>query len=224
MVFQHYALFPHLDVAANVSYGLRQMRPRPLEREIVRRVGRSARTGAPRRLRQTPDPWNSPAASSSASRWPAPSSTGRRCCCSTSRWRRSTASCDRDADRAADPAARARHHLPARHPRPGGGAVDERLRLRHECRPRSSRSGTPREVYDAPVDLFVADFVGKTNLLPGRSSERRAALLRLARQTWRRACRSAAAAAGQRRGGRCARRPSGFIAGHCAGRRLRAEP
>ena len=28
MVFQHYALFPHFDVEQNVSYGLRQMRPR----------------------------------------------------------------------------------------------------------------------------------------------------------------------------------------------------
>ena len=38
MVFQHYALFPHLDVAANVAYGLRQQRPRPERRELARRV------------------------------------------------------------------------------------------------------------------------------------------------------------------------------------------
>ena len=29
MVFQHYALFPHLTVAENISYGLRQRRPKP---------------------------------------------------------------------------------------------------------------------------------------------------------------------------------------------------
>jgi spermidine/putrescine transport system ATP-binding protein len=29
MVFQHYALFPHLTVEANVSYGLRQRSPSP---------------------------------------------------------------------------------------------------------------------------------------------------------------------------------------------------
>jgi len=38
MVFQHYALFPHLDVTDNVGYGLRQRAPRPDRSEIARRV------------------------------------------------------------------------------------------------------------------------------------------------------------------------------------------
>ncbi len=39
MVFQHYALFPHLNVAENIGYGLRQRRPRPSKREIAAQVG-----------------------------------------------------------------------------------------------------------------------------------------------------------------------------------------
>jgi spermidine/putrescine transport system ATP-binding protein len=39
MVFQQYALFPHLDVEDNVSYGLRQQRPRLSAREISLKAG-----------------------------------------------------------------------------------------------------------------------------------------------------------------------------------------
>lgn len=38
MVFQHYALFPHLDVAGNVGYGLRQRSPRPSRSALERQV------------------------------------------------------------------------------------------------------------------------------------------------------------------------------------------
>ena len=38
MVFQYYALFPHMDVARNVGYGLRQQRPKLSPAEITKRV------------------------------------------------------------------------------------------------------------------------------------------------------------------------------------------
>ena len=38
LVFQHYSLFPHLDVWGNVSYGLRQRSPRLSQGEIARQV------------------------------------------------------------------------------------------------------------------------------------------------------------------------------------------
>jgi len=39
MVFQHYALFPHLTVADNIGYGLRQRAPRPEKQELAKQVG-----------------------------------------------------------------------------------------------------------------------------------------------------------------------------------------
>jgi len=41
MVFQHYALFPHLSVAENIAYGLLQHRPRPDRAEVARKVDRT---------------------------------------------------------------------------------------------------------------------------------------------------------------------------------------
>jgi len=44
MVFQHYALFPHLTVAENIGYGLRQQRPRLAASEIEAAVTRALDT------------------------------------------------------------------------------------------------------------------------------------------------------------------------------------
>jgi spermidine/putrescine transport system ATP-binding protein len=41
MVFQSYALFPHLTVADNIGYGLRQRRPRMSRSDIAEKVGRA---------------------------------------------------------------------------------------------------------------------------------------------------------------------------------------
>ena len=94
MMFQSYALFPHMSVADNVGYGLK--------REGVAQGARSPRAsprsldaGAARRARPRASRTSSPAASASAWRWRAPWSSGPSCCCSTSRSPPSTASCAR---------------------------------------------------------------------------------------------------------------------------------
>ncbi len=66
IVFQNYALFPHMTVAGNVAFGL-QMRG-VSGRDVRRRVGEALELV----------------------HWRARWSSGRRCCCWTSRWPRST--------------------------------------------------------------------------------------------------------------------------------------
>jgi spermidine/putrescine transport system ATP-binding protein len=41
MVFQHYALFPHMTVTQNVGYGLRQRRPRLSKRDIAQKTAKA---------------------------------------------------------------------------------------------------------------------------------------------------------------------------------------
>ena len=86
-VFQQYALFPHLSVLDNVSYGLKQRGVGRGERD--RRAGEALELVQLHGL-EARSPASSRAASSSASRWRAPSSCARACCFSTSRSARST--------------------------------------------------------------------------------------------------------------------------------------
>ena len=91
MVFQDYALFPHLTVADNIAFGLRR------KSAVDRRV-----RGPPRRFPQRREAWvawvsafrtNSRADNNSASHSRARWRRGRRCCSWTNRFRISMSSC-----------------------------------------------------------------------------------------------------------------------------------
>jgi len=89
MVFQSYALFPHLSVADNVGYALRvHRRARP---EIGGR--RSCSGWSSWRGSALVGPTSFPAASSSGWLWPGHSRLARGCCCSTSPSRTWTPTC-----------------------------------------------------------------------------------------------------------------------------------
>ena len=90
MVFQNYALYPHLSVADNIGFGLRLRKmPKARGRRAGRMGGEAARSDAvPRRGSRR----SSPAGSVSASRWAARSCASRRSSSWTSRSRTSTRS------------------------------------------------------------------------------------------------------------------------------------
>jgi putrescine transport system ATP-binding protein len=89
MMFQSYALFPHMSVQKNVAFGLRQ--DKVAKSEIEDRVAEILKLVRMEQLASACRT-SSPAASASASRSRAPSSSGRSSCCSTSPLPRSTAS------------------------------------------------------------------------------------------------------------------------------------
>ena len=89
-VFQHYALFPHMTVAENVAYGLRQKK---VDRsEIGRRVGEALEMVKMSKLANRKPRRDVGRAAAAGRAGPGAGQPAQRCSCSTSRSGRSTAS------------------------------------------------------------------------------------------------------------------------------------
>ncbi len=141
MVFQAYALFPHLTVAENISFGFRYKNYPARRVRAAHRQGGGARPA--RRLR---GPLSLPALRRPAPARRARPGAGARAAGAAARraaGRPRPEAAQGGAGRAQEPAAQARHHLRLRHPRPGRGAHHERPHRGDERRPRRA-AGQPR--------------------------------------------------------------------------------
>ena len=176
MVFQNYALWPHMTVARNVAFGLEERR---LPRERGRGAGprpRSSSWASPATASAARA--SSPAASSSASRSRARSRSSRRCCCSTSRSRTSTRSC---ACRCATSCCALHERLGittifVTHDQEEAMTICDRIAVMDQGV--IQQVGTPIELFDQPANRFVAQLRGLGEPVRGRAPRR--ATVRLA--------------------------------------------
>jgi spermidine/putrescine transport system ATP-binding protein len=166
-VFQHYALFPHMDVAANVGYALRQQKPKvdgaTLERRVTdalamvrldgyekRRVwelsgGQQQRVALARALISRPQVLllDEPLSALDAKLRGAMQSELK--------------SLQRDIGVT---------FVFVTHDQTEAMSMADRVAVMRDGR--ILQDSTPEEIYDTPADSFVADFVGSTNLFRGR--------------------------------------------------------
>lgn len=170
MVFQHYALFPHLSVADNVSYGLRQRRPKPGRAELAREVANALamvrldgyekrRThelsgGQQQRVALARALINRPAVLLLDEPLAALDRKLRR------EMQIELQTLQRDVGIT---------FLLVTHDQEEALSMSDRVCVMREGR--ISQSGSPRELYDRPVNRYVADFVGKSNFFPGPTAD-----------------------------------------------------
>ncbi len=166
-VFQHYALFPHMDVAGNVGYALRQARPRLEKADIDNRVDQMlelVRLSAFRRRRV----------------WEMSGGQQQRVALARALISQPQVLLLDEPLSALDAKLRAEMQTELKSLQRDVGITfvfvthDQREAMSMADRVAVMRSGrilqddTPENLYDHPVDTFVADFVGSSNLYRGR--------------------------------------------------------
>ncbi len=170
MVFQHYALFSHLDVAANVAYGLRQQRPRPDRGDLARRVDEALE------LVRLPGYGGRRV-------WELSGGQQQRVALARALINRPTVLLLDEPLSALDRKLRRDMQIELQNLQRELGITfvlvthdqEEALSMSDAVgimrAGRLVQMGPPAELYDAPVNRYVADFVGESNFLPGRVCE-----------------------------------------------------
>jgi len=166
MVFQHYALFPHMTAADNIGYGLRQRTPKPPKSEIAKRVDEMLEVVqmagyGKRRI------------------WELSGGQQQRVALARALINRPTvllldeplAALDRKLRRDMQIELQTLQRdvgitfILVTHDQEEALSMSDRICIMRDGH--VVQSGSPRELYDQPTNLYVADFVGKSNFIAG---------------------------------------------------------
>jgi spermidine/putrescine transport system ATP-binding protein len=166
MVFQHYALFPHMTVAENIGYGLRQRTPKPPKSEIYKQVDETLElvqmSGYGKRRV-----------------WELSGGQQQRVALARALINRPTvllldeplAALDRKLRRDMQIELQTLQRdvgitfILVTHDQEEALSMSDRICIMRDGH--VVQSGSPRELYDQPTNLYVADFVGKSNFIAG---------------------------------------------------------
>ena len=166
MVFQQYALFPHMDVTDNIGYGLRQRDPKPAKQEIIKKVDETlemVRLGGYGKRRV----------------WELSGGQQQRVALARALINHPTCLLLDEPLAALDRKLRREMQIELQtlqrevgitfilvtHDQEEALSMSDRICIMREGQ--IIQSGSPRELYDQPVNRYVADFVGKTNFFDG---------------------------------------------------------